>query len=50
MRVQDPAKYAEVLLSIVRPGEGYIEDRILKMFGQGEMDIQFPKSLPVHLT
>jgi L,D-transpeptidase YcbB len=50
MRVQDPAKYAEVLLSIVRPGEGYTEDRILKMFGQGEVDIQFPKSLPVHLT
>jgi murein L,D-transpeptidase YcbB/YkuD len=50
MRVQDPAKYAEVLLSIVRPGEGYTEDRILKMFGQGEMDIQFPKTLPVHLT
>ena len=50
MRVQDPAKYAEVLLSIVRPGEGYTADRILKMFGQGEVDIQFPKPLPVHLT
>jgi murein L,D-transpeptidase YcbB/YkuD len=50
MRVQDPAKYAEVVLSIVRPGEGYTDDRILKMFGQGEMDIQFPKFLPVHLT
>jgi L,D-transpeptidase YcbB len=50
MRVQDPAKYAEVLLSIVRPGEGYTEDRIVKMFGQGEVDIQFPKPLPVHLT
>jgi L,D-transpeptidase YcbB len=50
MRVQDPAKYAEVLLSIVRPGEGYTKDRILKMFGQGETDIQFPRSLPVHLT
>ena len=42
MRVQDPAKYAEVLLSIVRPREGYTTDRILKMFGQSEMDIQFP--------
>ena len=50
MRVQDPAKYAEVLLSIVRPGEGYTEDRIRKMFGQSEVDIQFPKFLPVHLT
>ena len=35
-------KYAEVLLSIVRPGEGYTEDRIRKMFGTGETDIQFP--------
>jgi L,D-transpeptidase YcbB len=34
----------------VRPGEGYTADRILKMFGQGEVDIQFPKPLPVHLT
>ncbi len=50
MRVQDPVKYAEVLLSIVRPGEGYTEDRIRKMFGQSELDIQFPKFMPVHLT
>ena len=50
MRVQDPVKYAEVLLSIVRPGEGYTEERIRKMFNQGEQDIQFPKFMPVHLT
>ena len=50
MRVQDPVKYAEVLLSIVRPGEGYTEDRIRRMFGEGEQDIQFPKFMPVHLT
>ena len=51
MRVQDPAKYAEVLLSIVRPGEGYSEERIHKMIaGRGEQDIQFPHYLPVHLT
>jgi L,D-transpeptidase YcbB len=50
MRVQDPAKYAEVLLSIVRPGEGYTQERIRKMFGEGEQDIQFPKFMPVHLT
>src|SRR5262252_7775470 len=31
MRVQDPVKYAEVLLSIMRPGEGYTQDRIRKM-------------------
>jgi len=49
--VQDPVKYAEVLLSITRPGEGYSVDRIRKMIsGQGEQDIQFPHYLPVHLT
>ncbi len=50
MRVQDPAKYAELLLNIVRPGEGYTQEGIRKMFGQGEHDIQFPRYLPVHLT
>jgi L,D-transpeptidase YcbB len=50
MRVQDPVKYAEVLLSIVRPGEGYTQDRIRRMFGYNEADIQFPTLIPVHLT
>jgi murein L,D-transpeptidase YcbB/YkuD len=50
MRVEDPVKYAEVLLNIVRPGEGYTQDRIRRMFSQGEQDIQFPHFVPVHLT
>jgi murein L,D-transpeptidase YcbB/YkuD len=50
MRVQDPVKYAEVLLSIVRPREGYTEDRIRRMFGTNETDISFPNFIPVHLT
>ena len=51
MRVQDPVKYAEVLLSVVRPGDGYTHERIRKMIaGGGEQDIQFPHILPVHLT
>jgi len=50
MRVQDPAKYGEVLLSLVRPNEGYTQDRLQKMFGRGEVNIQFPQSIPVHLT
>ena len=33
MRVLDPVKYAEVLLSIALPKEGYTQDRIRKMFG-----------------
>jgi murein L,D-transpeptidase YcbB/YkuD len=50
MRVQDPVKYAEVLLSMVRSGEGYTQDRIRRMFGAYENDIQFPTFIPVHLT
>jgi L,D-transpeptidase YcbB len=50
MRVQDPVKYAEVLLSIVRPGEGYTQDRIRRMFGAYETDIPFPTFIAVHLT
>jgi L,D-transpeptidase YcbB len=50
MRVQDPVHYAEVLLSLVRPGDGYTEDRIRNMFGSGETDIQFPTFIPVNLT
>jgi L,D-transpeptidase YcbB len=50
MRVQDPVKYAEVLLSIARPGEGYTQDRIHRMYGAYETDIQFPTVIPVHLT
>ena len=50
MRVEDPVKYAEVLLGLVRPGEGYSAERIRRMFGNVEMDIQFPTYIPVHLT
>jgi L,D-transpeptidase YcbB len=50
MRVQDPLKYAEVLLSLVRPGGGYTQDRIRAMFGNNEIDIQFPTFIPVHVT
>src|SRR6516164_6073105 len=50
MRVQDPAHYAEVLLSLVRPDDGYTEERIKKMFGPNETDIQFPTFITVNLT
>ncbi len=50
MRVFDPPKYAEVLLSLVRPGDDYTEERIKKMYGTNETDIQFPSFIPVHLT
>jgi murein L,D-transpeptidase YcbB/YkuD len=50
MRVQDPAKYAEVLLSIALPTEGYTQERLRKMFGGTERNITFPTHVPVHLT
>jgi murein L,D-transpeptidase YcbB/YkuD len=50
MRVQDPVKYASLLLSIERPNEGYTEERIKRMFGNDEQDITFPAPIPVHLT
>jgi murein L,D-transpeptidase YcbB/YkuD len=50
MRVQDPAKYAEVLLGIALPGDGYTADRITKMYGSGERDIRLPTPIPVHIT
>ena len=51
MRVQDPQHYAEVLLSLVRPNDGYTEDRIKKMIAaRSETDIQFPTYIPVNLT
>jgi L,D-transpeptidase YcbB len=53
MRVQDPQKYAEMLLSLVRPNDGYTLERIKKMIDAGgEQDIQFPTSayVPVNLT
>ena len=50
MRVQDPLKYAEVLLSIARPGEGYTAQRLRSMYGPAEHDIRLPTPIPVHIT
>src|SRR5262245_5351308 len=50
MRVQDPAKYAEVLLNIARPNENWTADKIKRMFGTGEQDIQLPAQIWVLLT
>jgi L,D-transpeptidase YcbB len=50
MRVQDPAKYAEVLFNIARPSENWTADKIKRMFGAGEQDIQLPVPIWVHLT
>jgi murein L,D-transpeptidase YcbB/YkuD len=50
MRVQDPAKYAEALFNIARPSENWTADRVTRMFGSGEQDIQLPVPIWVHLT
>jgi murein L,D-transpeptidase YcbB/YkuD len=50
MRVQDPAKYAEILFGIARPDENWSADRVKRMFGGAEQDFQLPTPIPVHLT
>jgi murein L,D-transpeptidase YcbB/YkuD len=51
MRVQDPAKYAEVLLNIARPHDHWTAERIKRMFGGAEQDLQLqPTPIWVHLT
>ena len=51
MRVQDPAKYAEVLLNIARPSEHWTVEKVKRMFGGAEQDIQLQSAqIWVHLT
>ena len=50
MRVQDPAKYAEILFNIARPNENWTADKVKRMFGTGEQDIQLPAQIWVLLT
>src|SRR5262249_29167379 len=50
MRVQDPFRYAEVLLSISQPKEGYSQERLKRMVGSAETDIKLNNPIPVHIT
>ena len=50
MRVQDPLMYGEKILSLALPQEHYTAARLQKMFGGNEININFPKTIPVHLT
>jgi murein L,D-transpeptidase YcbB/YkuD len=50
MRVQNPLTYGEKVLSLVMPKEHYTEARLESMFGGSEININFPKFIPVHLT
>jgi murein L,D-transpeptidase YcbB/YkuD len=50
MRVMDPLKYAEVLLSFGAPKGNYSQESIKKMFGSAEKQIDLPNQIPVHIT
>ncbi len=50
MRVQFPDKYAELLLSIANPKDGYTIEKIHRMYGTNERDIHLTTPIPVHLT
>ena len=50
MRVQDPMKYAEVLLSFAAPKANYTADSIKRMLGGEEKQIDFQNQIPVHVT
>jgi L,D-transpeptidase YcbB len=50
MRVQNPLTYGEKLLSLVLPNERYTEAKLESMFGGSEININFPRFIPVHLT
>ena len=50
MRVENPLDYAEILLSIARPQDGYTASQLYRMFGRDERDITFTNPIPVHLT
>ena len=50
MRVQNPDQYAEVLLSISQPEEGYTAKRVKAMYGNAERGINFKKPIPVYIT
>jgi murein L,D-transpeptidase YcbB/YkuD len=50
MRVQDPLKYAEVLLSYAAPRSNYTAESIKRMMGGEEKQLDFATQIPVHIT
>ena len=50
MRVQNPDKYAEMLLGVSQPEEGYTAARVKSMYGTSERTINFKKPIPVYVT
>jgi murein L,D-transpeptidase YcbB/YkuD len=50
MRVKDPEKYAEVLLSLSQPQDHFSADRIRKLYGDEERNIKLKAPIQVHIT
>src|SRR5262249_26895800 len=50
MRVQDPVRYAEVLLTFAVPSKKYTQESIRRMFSDNEINIDFANQIPVHIT
>jgi murein L,D-transpeptidase YcbB/YkuD len=50
MRVQDPMKYAEVLLSYAAPRGNHTAQSLQRMFGGEERQIDFAQHIPVHIS
>jgi murein L,D-transpeptidase YcbB/YkuD len=50
MRVENPLLYGEKLLSVMMPKEKYTAEKLRSMYGPSEININFPTTLPVHLT
>jgi L,D-transpeptidase YcbB len=49
-RVQDPLKYAEVLLSYASPKANHTVESIKRLLGGEERQLDFVNQIPVHLT
>jgi murein L,D-transpeptidase YcbB/YkuD len=49
IRVQDPLKYAELLMNMARPGEDWTQEKIRKMYGSAEHKLDFKNLIPVHI-
>jgi murein L,D-transpeptidase YcbB/YkuD len=50
MRVQDPMKYAEVMLSLGAPRGNHTQESVQRMLGTEEKQIDFQHHIPVHIT
>ena len=50
MRVENPDGYAETLLSISQPEEGFTVQRLHSLYGRGERNINLKTPIPVYLT